>query len=79
MSPQSFWVASVETRHYEWKGYGLTREQAKNALLSAWHEHARQTGGPGEDLCTDKQISTAHKEVDPRCPHVLVVVRSVST
>jgi hypothetical protein len=46
--PAVVYVATTDTRHYSWTGLGATAEQARDALMSAWHAHAEATGAdPG--------------------------------
>jgi hypothetical protein len=44
MSPQSFWVASFETRHFTFTTYAETQVDAFEQLENAWHEHQQRTG-----------------------------------
>jgi hypothetical protein len=46
--PAVVYVATTDTSHYSWTGLGATAEQARDALMSAWHAHADATGAdPG--------------------------------
>lgn len=40
------YIATIETRHYTFTGYGRDAEQAQDALLRALRRHGRQVGLP---------------------------------
>ncbi len=39
---QIFYVAHVETRHFDFEGYGSSPEEAVHACRRAWLKHKRQ-------------------------------------
>jgi hypothetical protein len=38
----TIFVATMETRHFSFEGYGATYEEAVQALRTAWNKHAEQ-------------------------------------
>ena len=69
MSPQSFWVATFETRHFTFTTYAETEPDAFEQLENAWHEHQERTGATDEfsDYLSDvhvMHITTPHTEIN---------------
>lgn len=48
------YVATADTRHYEWHGIGTTRDEAVAALLRAWQRHCRETDTDPAGLHADE-------------------------
>ncbi|XVV10909.1 hypothetical protein ACQP2X_39640 [Actinoplanes sp. CA-131856] len=44
LANRTVYVATTDTPHYSWTGIGATARQARDALMAAWHAHAKATG-----------------------------------
>jgi len=42
---KSFWVATLETRHFNFSAYGETASDARTALRATWQAHRREFRG----------------------------------
>lgn len=47
------YVATTDTRHYSWTGVGATEDEARDALMAAWHAHAADTGADPDYIQRD--------------------------
>jgi hypothetical protein len=52
--PAVMYVATTDTSHYSWAGIGVTAEQARDALMSAWYAHAEATGADPDHIRHDE-------------------------
>ncbi|GAA2617338.1 hypothetical protein [Paractinoplanes durhamensis] len=48
------YIATTDTRHYSWTGIGATADEARDALMAAWHAHAEDTGADPQLLRRDE-------------------------
>jgi len=45
MRKNTLWVATLDTRHYNFEAYGETKAEALAVMASSWRAHRRECGG----------------------------------